>query len=519
MGREPHHYRGKSSLSVEQMAKNQFYDLFQRAGFLKNYIQDIFRPRSKIEELEKSEKQLKQSEEELRLSREQYRTLVETLHEGLVIADPEENIIFANEAFSKICQYSHSHIIKMNWKDILPEEEFRKLLSETAKRKNGISSLYEINLRRKDNELRRISISAVPCMNSSDKFESSIALILDITDRRKAEETLRISEEKYRTLTENINIGVYRNTIGPKGRFLEANPAIIKMFGYNDREEFLSLHVSDLYENTEDRRILNSRLLSFGFVRDEELKLRKKNGTKLFCSVSAVAVKDEQGRTKYFDGVIEDITERKRAEEIKKDFKDLRRTLEGTVHALAVTAETTDPYTAGHQYRVSSLACAIAREMGLPEKQIEGIRIAGILHDIGKIYVPAAILNRPGKLVEIEFGMIRVHPTVGYNILQSIDFPWPVAEAVLQHHERLDGSGYPKGLKGEGIILEARIIAVADVVEAMSSHRPYRPAIGRNISINEISRNKGILFDAMVVEACIKVLVEDGFEFESTLGS
>lgn len=481
---------------------------------MKNDNQEILQLRNRIEEMEKSEKQLKQSEDELNDSRKRYRTLVETLHEGLVIADSEENIIFANEAFSIICQYSRSKIIEMNWNDILPEEEFQKLLKETAKRKKGISSLYEINLRRKDNELRRVSISAVPCMSRDGEFESSIALILDITERKKAEETLRNSEEKYRTLTENINIGVYRNTVGPKGRFLEANPAIIRMFGYKNKKKFLSVSVSDLYENSEDRRIFNSRMLSFGYVKDEELKLRKKNGTVFFGSVSVVAVKDEQGRIKYYDGVIEDITERKRSEEIKKNFKNLRRTLEGTVHALAVTAETTDPYTAGHQYRVSSLACAIARKMGLSEKQIEGIRIAGILHDIGKIYVPPAILNRPGKLVEIEFGMIKAHPSVGYNILKSIDFPWPVAEAVLQHHERLDGSGYPKGLKSEGIILEAKILGVADVVEAMSTHRPYRPALGRDISIREISQNKGTLFDACVVEACIKVLVEDGFEFE-----
>lgn len=483
---------------------------------MKKDDQTILRLRSRIEELEKSEKQLKQSEEELHTSRKRYRTLVEILHEGLVIADPEENVIFANEAFCRICQYSRSEIIDMNWKDILPEKEFKKLLSETAKRKKGISNLYEINLRRKDNELRNISISAVPCMNRDGGFESSIALILDITERKKAEKILKNSEEKFRSLTENINIGVYRNTVGPKGRFIEANPAIVKMFGFKNKEEFLSTNVSDLYKNSEDRRIFNSRMLSFGSVRDEELRLQKKNGASFFGSVSAVAVKDEQGRIRYYDGVIEDITERKRAEDIKKDFNDLRRTLEGSVHALALTAEATDPYTAGHQYRVSSLACAIARKMGLPEKQIEGIRIAGILHDIGKIYVPPSILNRPGKLVEIEFSLIKAHPTVGYNILKSIDFPWPVAEAVLQHHEKLDGSGYPKGLKGKGIILEARILCVADVIEAMSSHRPYRPAIGKDISISEISQNKGILFDPDVVEACIKVIVEDEFEFEST---
>ena len=210
-----------------------------------------------------------------------------------------------------------------------------------------------------------------------------------------------------------------------------------------------------------------------------------------------------------------EITERKRVEEeLRQSYEKLRRTLEGTVHALASTAEKRDPYTAGHQQRVTRLACAMAQEMGLPEEQIEGIRVAGTLHDMGKIYVPAEILNKPGRLTEMEMGLIKTHPQVGYDILKTIEFPWPVAQIVLQHHERMDGFGYPQRLSGEEILLEPRILAVADVVEAMSSHRPYRPAHGIDKALEEISQNRDVLYDPEVVDACLKLFTEKGFKFE-----
>jgi putative nucleotidyltransferase with HDIG domain len=187
--------------------------------------------------------------------------------------------------------------------------------------------------------------------------------------------------------------------------------------------------------------------------------------------------------------------------------------LNGTVHALASTTEKRDPYTAGHQHRVAQLACAIASEMNLPENEIEGIRVAGIVHDIGKIYVAAEILNKPVKLKDIEMELIKAHCQAGYEILKTIEFPWPVADMVLQHHEKLNGTGYPQGLSGNQIILGARILAVADVVEAMISHRPYRSALTINDAIKEIKDNRGVLYDVDVVDACIKVLSR-GFEFK-----
>ena len=198
--------------------------------------------------------------------------------------------------------------------------------------------------------------------------------------------------------------------------------------------------------------------------------------------------------------------ERKQAEEkLRQSYKKLRKMLNDIVQTVALTVEIRDPYTAGHQQRVSQLTSAIARQMNLSPDQVEGIYMAAILHDIGKISVPAEILTKTGRLTEIEMNLLRAHSEVGNDILKRIDFPWPLAKVVLQHHERMDGSGYPKGLKGEKILLEARIMGVADVVEAMSSHRPYRPALGIDKALEEISQNRGILYDPEVVDACLRL--------------
>lgn len=210
-----------------------------------------------------------------------------------------------------------------------------------------------------------------------------------------------------------------------------------------------------------------------------------------------------------------DISHRIKTEkELKLRRKKLQEALEATVQAMAFTIETRDPYTAGHQRRVTKLACAIAEEMNLPEDKIEGLRMAGDLHDIGKISVPAEILSKPGPISEVEYNVIKTHPQVGYEILKTIEFPWPIAQIVHQHHERMNGSGYPQGLRGKNILLEARILAVADVVEAMATHRPYHPAQPIEMALDEISDNKGKLYYPDVVEACLKLFKNKGFKLD-----
>lgn len=200
-------------------------------------------------------------------------------------------------------------------------------------------------------------------------------------------------------------------------------------------------------------------------------------------------------------------------QELQESLDYLKKIIGGTVMAIAMTVEKRDPYTSGHQQRVAELARAIGREMGLSQDQLEGLTIASAIHDIGKISLPAEILTKPAQLNSLEMGLIQAHSQAGYDILKNVDFPWPVAQIVLQHHERLNGTGYPKGLSGEGILKEARIVGVADVVETMSSHRPYRPSVGLGKALEEITAKKGILYDPDVVDACLSLMGEKRFEF------
>jgi PAS domain S-box-containing protein/putative nucleotidyltransferase with HDIG domain len=244
-----------------------------------------------------------------------------------------------------------------------------------------------------------------------------------------------------------------------------------------------------------------------------ECRGMRKDGSTISIEVNAVPLR-ENGGIVGTRSYIWDITDRKQAEEEKQNiYEKLRKALEETVNALSSAVETRDPYTAGHQQRVANLASAIARAMNLSEAQVEGIRMAGVVHDVGKIRVPAEILSKPGAIDEIDFSIIKSHPQIGFNILRKIEFPYLVGQIILQHHERLNGSGYPVGLSGEKILLEARILAVADVVEAMASHRPYRPALGVGKALKEISRNKGVLYDPKVVDSCLKLFQKKKFRF------
>jgi len=215
------------------------------------------------------------------------------------------------------------------------------------------------------------------------------------------------------------------------------------------------------------------------------------------------------------DQLKQEIAERKLAEEkLRQSYAKLQRNLDEIVHAMSLTAEKRDPYTAGHQKRTTELAMALAGEMGLCEHQIKGIQMAGLIHDMGKISIPAEILSKPGKLNEVEMQLLRRHPQAAFEILKNIDFPWPVDLIVLQHHEKMNCSGYPQGLAGEDILLEARILCVADVVESIESHRPYRPGLGIDKALEEISKNRGILYDQDVVDACLRLFKEKSFRYQ-----
>ena len=323
-------------------------------------------------------------------------------------------------------------------------------------------------------------------------------------ERRQAEKAVRESEERYRALFENSMDAIMLTM--PDGRIVDVNPEACRMLGYTAKE-LHDMIKNEVIDEADPRLIPAMEERSRTGMFKGELILVRKDGTRIPCELSSVIYKDSNGNDKS-SVIIHDITERKRREE------RLRKSLNGIINAIALTVETRDPYTSGHQVRVAKLATMIAGEMNLPPEQVEGITMAASIHDIGKISVPAEILSKPSRLSDIEYQLIKIHPEAGYNIVKGIDFPWPVANIIIQHHERIDGSGYPKGLKGEEILTETKILSVADVVEAIASHRPYRAAQGIHVALEEISNMKGILYDAAVVDACLRIFNEKGFKFD-----
>jgi PAS domain S-box-containing protein/putative nucleotidyltransferase with HDIG domain len=297
------------------------------------------------------------------------------------------------------------------------------------------------------------------------------------------------------------------------------NKGAERMFGYKAEEVVSRQKIDILYPDDTTHNAVEDVRLSMLESKEEvecEIKEVTKDGRKIWVNLICAPRFDEAGNVIGILGIGEDISERRQTkQELQESFEKLHKTMDAMVNALASTVTIRDPYTANHQKKVTQLACAIAEEMGLTDQQVEWIRMAASVHDIGKINVPIEFLSKPGSLNDIEYDMVKTHPHVGYEILKMIEFPWTMVQAVLQHHERMDGSGYPQGLKGDEILLEARILGVADVVDAISSHRPYRAAFDIEKALEEIEKNKGIFYDSHVVDACLKLFKEKGFSFKS----
>ena len=350
-------------------------------------------------------------------------------------------------------------------------------------------------------------------------------------EERELQTTIEIALYKYKmqmelkdrerwlsTILKSIGDGVIATN--KNGEITFMNPLAETLTGWK-LNQALDRTLSDVFKVMNQKPGKMQRISIKRILKGEETALSdesilvSKNGKKTPIDPRLEPIKDDNGNISGSVLAFTDITARKMAEdELKRSFEQQKIAMEGTVRAIAYTIETRDPYTAGHQRRVTRLACAIGEEMGLSKDKIEGLRMSGELHDIGKIHVPAEILSKPGQISEAEYTIIKTHSQVGHDILKTIEFPWPVARIVLQHHERIDGSGYPFGLTGKDILLEAKILAVADVLEAMATHRPYRPALSIEEALEEISKNKGILYDSKVVESCLKVFKEKKFKLE-----
>lgn len=337
----------------------------------------------------------------------------------------------------------------------------------------------------------------------------------DITERKRAEDMLRIGEERYRMAEAIGHVGNWEYNLQTT-KFWGSDEAK-RIYGFDP--EALDFSTDEVENCIPERERVHQALVDLieaGKPYNLEFEIHPKNSLKPRIISSVAALKrDEDGNPLLVTGLIQDITERKRAEEkLQQTLENLRKALIASIQLMVSAVEARDPYTAGHQIRSTNLARAIATEMALPREKIEGLRMAGSIHDIGKLSIPAEILSKPTKLTNIEFSLIKEHARQGYEMLKAVESPWSLAEILYQHHERMDGSGYPRNLKGDEILMEARIMAVADVVEAMASHRPYRPALGIEAALEEIEKNKGTIYDNTVADACLKLFREKGFQFE-----
>ncbi len=341
-----------------------------------------------------------------------------------------------------------------------------------------------------------------------DEMAMDVSFALDNLDR---ERELRAAEEQFRGLVEQSISGI---CIIQDGRYAYANPRAVEIFGCRTPDEMIGRSSTEFVaekdralvaENIRRRVAGEAKSIAYTFTGV------RKDGTTVEVGAHGTLA-TYRGRPAII-GVVQDITQRKLAEEeIQRHVEELERAMMATVRVASTIGEMRDPYTSGHERRVGELTAAIGAEVGLSEHQVEGLRVAGYLHDLGKITVPTEILAKPGKISAVEFSLIKEHARQGYEILKEVSFPWPVALVALQHHERLDGSGYPKGLKGDEIIFEARILAVADTVEAMSSHRPYRPGFGIEAALAEIEQHRGTQYDPQAVDACLRLFRDKGYQ-------
>jgi PAS domain S-box-containing protein/putative nucleotidyltransferase with HDIG domain len=444
----------------------------------------------------------RQAEEALRLSEQNFRDSIENSPLGIRIADKDGKTLYANRALLDIWGYSSLEELEaVPAKQRYAPESYAEHMTRLNKRKRGehAPSNYEISIVRSDGQVRYISASRGELLWGGEKRFQIV--YQDITERKQA-------EAEYRSIIRAAMDCFWLTDM--QGNFLDVNEAYCRLVGYS-RDELLNMSIKDIeeIEKPEDIAERIRKIEEVGYDRFET-RHRRKDGGIVDVEISVNYLSTGGGRMFIF---LRDITERKRMEEeLRQNVERFKKAMEGVIQLIATIVEVRDPYTAGHQRRVAELACAIAEEMGFSEERIEEIRMASLIHDIGKIYVPAEILSKPSRLTEIEFSMIKSHPQVAYDILKSVEFPWPICKVVLQHHERMDSSGYPGGLAGEDILPGARIIAVADVVEAMASHRPYRPALGLDKALEEISQKRGILYDTEAVDACLRVFNERGFK-------
>lgn len=435
-----------------------------------------------------------------------YANIFEQTPGGVFVCNAEGQFILTNNIFCKMMGYQQNELHKLNIKDIYALENLDPYMQQTAKFGEGKIIVSHRAIQQKNKSIFYAQVTLINIGNNlTQGFISTSSVDKNILDK------LVDSEERFKQITDHIRDVFFLLDLINK-KFLYISTGYKNLFErsidslYFDTTSWMEIIHPDDYEHIKEQFRQHFKTGSF----EETFRVVKKSGAIGWLHARAYPVYDKQNQVYRSTGFVEDITEQMArindrliyADKLNKNFSEM-------LAAFSIAMEQRDPYTVGHQKNVAYMSVAIARDLGLSEERVKCLEMAALTHDIGKIGIPSEILNKPSSLTPLEFDMIKTHAQAGYDILKQVNFPGPVAEIVLEHHERLNGSGYPRGLKGEQIRLETRILSVADVVDAMTSLRPYRAALGLEEALAEISRGRDILFDGHVVDACLKLFGEN----------
>lgn len=479
-----------------------------RNGLLQNRLKE------KLVELEE---EFGNRTRQLREIQVKYKEIVESSNDIIVVVQ-DERLKFANRRLVEATGYTVEEACTIPFLGLVHPEDRPSLSDKYQAWSRGDLLKDTLVLRglKKDGGFDWFEMNAAT--TSWEGRPAILGVLRDINDRKRAEEKLRWLTDQFETVFNTMAEGVL--VVDTESKVTFVNNSALRALGY-EGEDLVGRGVREVVfgpwasgqPGSDDPCGIREALQGRGPQGPSSSVFRRRDGSDFPVECMCTVVQ-EKGRPVRAIVTFRDITERKAWEDqLKRSLENLRMALGGIIRTLSAAVEMRDPYTAGHQRRVTNLARCIAQRMGLSRDQIEAIRFAGMVHDVGKISLPAEILSKPSRLSDLEFNLIKTHPQAAYSILREIEFPWPIAQIVLQHHERMDGSGYPNGLTGEEILVEARVLAVADVVEAMASHRPYRPSLSLEDALREISSRSGTLYDPRVVEACLKVFSEERFNF------
>jgi PAS domain S-box-containing protein len=458
----------------------------------------------------------KQAEETLKENENKYRLSFENVSDVIFMIDTDLNISSISPSVERILGYKPQNIIGRSvsniGKIVLKPDSFQQAvtnINQILKGKSISSVIYGFIA--KDGTMRFCELSGSP-VTQKGKIIGMISIARDITEHKRAEEALKQSESWYRTIYENTGTAII--TIEEDTTISLANTEFEKLSGYSKKKIEGRKHWEEFVVPEDIEKMLTHHRLRRYDAKSAPKKYEFRFVDKDGVVKDIVLSIDMIPGTKKSIASLLDITELKQGEKkLQRTLESLRKAVGTTIQVMVSAVEMRDPYTAGHQIRSANIARAIAIEMGLDQNRIDGIHMASSIHDIGKLSIPSEILSKPTNLTRLEFSLIKEHPRNGYEMLKDVESPWPLAEIIYQHHELMNGTGYPRNLKGDEILVEARILAVADVVEAMASHRPYRASLGIEAALKEIEKNKGILYDNAVVDVCLRLFREKGYQF------